>query len=561
MNRKKARKSTVMNIRTLNSEGEETFREEKYIFDRQPKVSLFWQMTSGIANFLVHNTAPSAILFVILTIWNCSNLMNQNVNYDDGHEMVKVFGSLMVFLLGLAFNTGLSKYKETLKMYDEITGDIKALSMMMIHLTFDKEKYYQNKTTIHFKKDVEDQYKKIKYLLASIAPTVKDELGAPQSINFQCCSNKKTTVFDVLSERKYYAKREGLAQFFLGDEEISNYWKDANPDAFTKKREKLENYCEKNDLKPPSKAIQYALYLKIYDIHLNSDMDAFECTMTVLLDELMRVFENELGFGDDPGSAVATSAIEKWNSIYGTWGSLSSLKHFKEPFLVSLLRILLLAAYSWYTPTKYIQYKSSGNWVYIYALADVLFFTWLNWISYAIRNPFKKSNAWIIDTVEGTAIATQSQVLHFMSNALDFDRSDYRQNSRFGYGVISNEFLSIKPIGIGQLNKGGGSDIEWKMVEKHVREEVISPDEMKKYLQDKDYDPTLLKKYMNLILKPMVEKFYVKQRYITDARRKYSPYFRSYMKVSWDCYQWLNEQARGAAQKNSDEEKTALLNF
>jgi len=50
-------------------------------------------------------------------------------------------GSIMVFFLTIALGAGLDKYKETLRMYEEITGDIKAMGMLMVHLTFDHEKY------------------------------------------------------------------------------------------------------------------------------------------------------------------------------------------------------------------------------------------------------------------------------------------------------------------------------------------------------------------------------------------------------------------------------------
>ena len=208
--------------------------------------------------------------------------------------------------------------------------------------------------------------------------------------------------------------------------------------------------------------MQKALYEKINDVHTHSNMDAFECTMTVLLDELMRVFENGLGFGSDEGSAIATSAIEKWNAIYGTWGSLSSLKTFREPFLVSFLRILMLSAYAWFTPTKYSKYVDDQFWFYTYSLIDVWFFAWLNWISYAIRNPFKDSNRWIIDTVDGPALQTQSQVIYFMSRSYEFDISDYKPRSRFGYIVDGKTPIGFEKIEEleSALNKSGFQMLE-----------------------------------------------------------------------------------------------------
>ncbi len=418
---------------------------KQYKFYEEPKTSPCCDLIKDLSRALTEWPIFTFALFTTLTIVNCTNIFTEKKT-TEAHEIVEVFGAAVVFLLGLAFNSGISKYKEILRMYDEITGDIKALAMIMVHLTFDREKYYIRDDKLKFKKDVQDQYKKIKYLLASIAPTVKNVLTGEKirKIGSTGIFSDKITPIEAISERSYYEQSNNpLACLWGRHIRIPNYWKDSDKDD---QRTRITVSLSGYNVEPPDNRVQRALYEKINNVHTHSNMDAFECTMTVLLDELMRVFENGLGFGSDEGSAIATSAIEKWNAIYGTWGSLSSLKTFREPFLVSFLRILMLSAYAWFTPTKYSKYVDDQFWFYTYSLIDVWFFAWLNWISYAIRNPFKDNNRWIIDTVDGPALQTQSQVIYFMSRSYEFDSSDYKPLSRFGYIVDGKTPIGFEKI-------------------------------------------------------------------------------------------------------------------
>lgn len=500
--RKSIQKKRRRNATIILQRRSSVFRENaetQYKFYNEPKVSSCWKFMISVVNFFVLWTIPTLFLFVGLTLLNCRNIV-ENGEKTEAHEVVEVFGTAVVFLLSLAFNSGINKYKETLKMYDEITGDIKALAMIMVHLTFDREKYSIQDNKLNYKKDVPDQYKKIKYLLASIAPTVKNVLTAGTDEKIRkigsngCCATQITPI-EAISERAYYMKNKSWWSIITGEyTRIPNYWKDANDD---EQSEPLTILGFNQRLSPPERDLQSALYKKIKDVHDHSNMDAFECTMTVLLDELMRVFENGLGFGSDEGSAIATSAIEKWNSIYGTWGKLSSLKTFREPLLVSLLRVTMLAAYAWYTPTKYSKYIDDEGWFYIYAVSDVCFFAWLNWISYAIRNPFKDSNRWIIDTVDGPAIQTQSQVIYFMSRSYSFDSSDYKPFSRFGY-VEDRE--KRNPIGFEKIE-----DIDF-LLESILKNMDTTPsvEEFKKYLRRSDLNEEKKKQLLEKFKKKRV---------------------------------------------------------
>jgi len=413
-------------------------------------------------------------------------------------------GNIMVFFLTIALGAGLDKYKETLRMYEEITGDIKAMGMLMVHLTFDHEKYdavvvetedgtddgVPTKRVLKYKTRVDTVYRKIRYLLASLGPTVKNTLaGGEYAVRtvksrfglLNCfkfikrgkyCQPQLDWVdpFTAISDRKYYIMRtdRGICDGFLLPQtyELRNYWKDsivkikklktvldqcdekkkkvADPAEVEEEKERAENHYE-DAVEARDRMykelggididheIQYALYSKIEDIHDKTNMDAFECTMTVLLDELMRLFENGLGFGEDEGSAVVSAAIERWNAIYATWGTMASLKTFSEPFAVNMFRIVLVGTYAYFVPIGYLKYVGTDieEWIRWYVAGEMFIFCLMWWLAFAVRNPFK--NSYVIRDVNALAYSTQYQVLNLMANQREFDNKDYGTNSMFGY--------------------------------------------------------------------------------------------------------------------------------
>jgi len=448
----------------------------------------------------------------------------ENKNFTDrcsmeNNPIVGNVTNILIFLLTLALGAGLDKYKETLRLYEEVAGDIKAMAMLLVHLTFDREKYELEEGKLSFKKDVEFTYRKMKYLLSSLAPTVKNTIaGGEYTVQYRPakCSCPKTecssrlfswsSPFEALSDRKYYEVKDHsslMNLIFSSTVEYPNYWRDArdqldHPQKYKNliksvkvimrnatvveigqeaerefilgkefklgeqktDRMRLVELIEQagQDL---NAEVQHALYKKITDINKWTEMDAFECSMTVLMDEIMRLFENGLGFGADEGSAIASAAIDRWNSIYATWGTLSSLKTFSEPLVVNIFRAVLIGIYAWFMPKTYLKYHGilEEYWLFIFVAGDMLIFCLMWWLAFAVRNPFK--NSFIIRNVSKLAYQTQFQVQQLMANQIEFDKRDYNSDSKYGYigdrGAGPSKTIGVdifKPIPKGKsLNK------------------------------------------------------------------------------------------------------------
>ncbi len=395
----------------------------------------------------------------------------------DSNPIIGNVSNILIFLLTLALGAGLDKYKETLRLYEEIAGDIKAMAMLLVHLTFDSEKYSIKDGELEFKEDVKITYRKLKYILASLAPTVKNTISMGEyTVLYQpnkcscpklACNSKVfpwSTPFEALSDRKYFkvtTQRFPWYLFFSSTVEYPNYWKNADEEyTDIKKYKQLKTVLDQGTFELSgikldtdrkrlfallhnaglelNTEVQLSLYEKITDIHKNTEMDAFECSMTVLLDELMRLFENKLGFGEDEGSAVASAAIDRWNALYGTWGTLASLKTYSEPLVVNMFRAGLIGVYAWFMPKGYLKYYEivDNYWLYIFVGGDMFIFCLMWWLAFAVRNPFK--NSWIIRNVGKLAYQTQYQVQQLMSNQKAFDSMDYKSNSKYGYIQIPN---------------------------------------------------------------------------------------------------------------------------
>ena len=457
-----------------------------------------WLFSANVASFLIWILS---IVFLSIHLQNYKNncdlttkfvldeevkqvWSNPNVNrtYEDecsfdSNPIIGNVTNILIFLLTLALGAGLDKYKETLRLYEEIAGDIKAMAMLLVHLTFDGEKYYLKGDTLCQKENVEETYRKMKYLLSSLAPTVKNTIaGGEYTVQYRgdkcscpkiTCSSKLfswSNPFEALSDRKYF---EVINQntcekiFFSSTIEYPNYWKDAKEQVENKEEFKILEaalnfgeptlktdrqrlfYLVKSAGKELNAEVQYSLYRKIKDIRENTEMDAFECSMTVLMDELMRLFENQLGFGADEGSAIASAAIDRWNAIYGTWGTLSSLKTYSEPVIVNMFRCALIGVYSWFMPKSYLKYHGviDEGWLYIFVAGDMFIFCLMWWLAFAVRNPFK--NSFIIRNVSKLAYQTQYQVQQLMANRVKFDRDDYNSSSKYGYINKGNKTIGI----------------------------------------------------------------------------------------------------------------------
>ena len=400
------------------------------------------------------------------------------------NSIFEVISGLMIFMLTLALSDGLEKYREILRMYDEITGDIKALAMMMVHITYDKQKYEKERKEdgsfkILFKDEdkfnrkgehltpVERQYLKVKYLLASlpkvVVDTINDDGGnrgiridAPgstcssqffKSIN-KCCKASflswyydPFTPFCGLSERALVQLTPDTTCYrccFGNKMKYPNYWKDY------KDNEKRNEFGKEQ--------LQHSLYVKVKNIHKITDLDAFECVMTCLLDELQRLNENGLGFGEDEGSAVVSAIFERWGLIYGTWGSLSSLKFYEEPWGVNFLRAGLLLSYALLIPNRYVGYAEVDNvyfnTVVLLCMLELGIFTLMWYLAYVIRNPFRPTLC--IRGLQRTSLVTQNQVVSFMDTEQikRWDNLDYINGSYYGW---TEDGQKVNPIGIGKI--------------------------------------------------------------------------------------------------------------
>ena len=227
-----------------------------------------------------------------------------------------------------------------------------------------------------------------------------------------------------------------------------NYWKDYASNA-------VDNNIGKVSL-------QHALYEKIRAIHNVTKFDAFECVMTCLLDELQRLNENGLGFGADEGSAVVSCVLERWGLIYGTWGSLSSLKTYSEPWLVNVLRATLLVSYALLIPNRYKRLinEDDNKWANMSMLLCVVelgIFTLMWYLAYAIRNPFRPTL--FIRGLQRTSLVTQNQVVKFLAdkNFSKWDEQDYKNDSSYGWFQDSGG-LGKEPLGLGAFDKKKSRD-------------------------------------------------------------------------------------------------------
>lgn len=521
-NRPKARRKSAFGLTPNTSDYQ---HDDSIKLRYEPDIGLFWVFTSDVVRYLTSPRIASLVVWAMSLVFldmhirdykkcnletmfklnggkieqqwrNTSMTMtyNEDCSMQQNPVLANISG-IMIFFLTLALGAGLDKYKETLRMYEEITGDIKAMGMLLVHLTFDHEKYKFDGDNLVYKENVEDAYKKMRYLLASLGPTVKNTLaGGEYKIQYRPSRLSVPSVecnkqypfpqlewldaFEAMSDRKYF-KIEKLniceELFFSKTVEYSNYWKDAVCEFEDKKtmewnvnlkpfnsRTRLKKILYETGFNIDSE-IQYALYKKIMDVHKFTDMDAFECTMTVILDEIMRLFENGLGFGEDEGSAIVSAAIDRWNAIYATWGTMASLKTFSEPFAVNLFRLILVGVYAYFMPVGYLKYIGvEEEWViFMYVGGDMLIFCLMWWLAFAVRNPFR--NSFIIKNVNSLAYQTQFQVLHLMKHQKYFDKEDYSSNSKYGY--ITKKGSEEKPVGYDVFTRNRQTDEE-KILEK-----------------------------------------------------------------------------------------------
>lgn len=239
--------------------------------------------------------------------------------------------------------------------------------------------------------------------------------------------------------------------------------------------------------------VEKSLYNKIKTISEETTMDLFETEMSVLLDEITRLSENQLGFGS--GKNVLKHIIQKWHHIYGSYGTLQSIAQYKEPFSVLSYRAGMLLAYSFLVPYKYIQLHDMWNYgkktnllgetangigytgqargflpdPYLYwSVLDILVFSFMWWCGYFIRKPFSKTGLrrYAIcgrqKSMDKISEDTQIQVNNLMNNARRYDEQDYKMGIRYGWGGISK--TNFTPIGLDKppVKKPWVDNYDWR---------------------------------------------------------------------------------------------------
>jgi len=418
-------------------------KEEDYNFFVSPEETKCGYCCSNTISFLI---APQLAWFwcygvtatmLILIDNNCGNTLptvNQTVAeecaYDEGDAIgtrgtilkyiLTLIQSTMVFMLVLSFQSGLDKYKNSRALFETLTGDVKAMAMLLVHLTHDQEKYDQSNENVigPIKPSVIQDYKRIKYVLAVLSPVCQFELrGTRFNRSFlcfpDCCSKKvKEANVDLLEDKRYYVKTVDY------------------PDRLTLcERLDFTGLCRrkyvrvKRLMKDSDDEIVKGLYFKIRHTQEVSHMELFECCMTVLLNELSRLSENSYGLGEDEGSQVANAVYKKWEQIYGSWGNLNIIRFMREPNIIHIYRLSMIIGYCAIAPWNYVEeYDMFYRWILV--LIDVSVFILMHLFSYLIRNPF--ANKWVVETVAGSALATQQQVTSLMEHQELLDRSDYR---------------------------------------------------------------------------------------------------------------------------------------
>ena len=245
----------------------------------------------------------------------------------------------------------------------------------------------------------------------------------------------------------------------------------------TKYKRKYRRWSEKqcdqnNEPENCTNGLEYALYKKIKETQSRTGMDLFETEMTILLDEITKIGELNIGLGKDEGSAVLRAVLNKWELIYASWGEMSSVKSYSEPILIQLYRAFFIFMYAFITPIKYLPlHENDNNWCvfnckgysldpYIWwTVVDVSVYAVLWWVAYYIRNPFDKE-LWFgrSELIVSISTTTQKQVNRFVMNAKHLEENDYQQGFRYGWGGKGN---NPYPIGYTNLRFADENTAKW----------------------------------------------------------------------------------------------------
>ena len=246
----------------------------------------------------------------------------------------------------------------------------------------------------------------------------------------------------------------------------------------TKYKRKYRRWSEKqcdqnNEPENCTKGLEYALYKKIKETQERTGMDLFETEMTILLDEITKIGELNIGLGVDEGSAVFSAVLNKWELIYASWGEMSSVKTYSEPLFIQLYRAFFIFMYAFIAPIKYLPLHENGNnWCIVdckdgysvdpyiwWTVIDVSVYAVLWWVAYYVRNPFDKE-LWFgrSQLIVDVSTSTQKQVNRFVMNAKHLEENDYQEGFRYGWGGKGN---NPYPIGYTALKVFNDKKSKW----------------------------------------------------------------------------------------------------
>lgn len=382
---------------------------------------------------VIFEPSIAAIWIILFTYYYSSEAwVNTSDDYDKEitDNMYNLLRSLLIFKLTFDLQNGFSRNVEMKQLFEALTGDVKAMAMYFETLTYDQEKYYKNNKNVILKDAVKNQYKRVGILLGAIPSTAMYVLRGQtvwccfkrkRSIRFEnghrvpfsknrkpmsCCinkySNKRCFTLDWGKFFPCFERVEVDEDYILvglftevNIDEISDRdWYDEN-------KEKIKHLWKK------STGVRKSVYNKLKFLRQSTDMDLFECEMTMLLDELTRCAENGLGFGNGP---VQKTFHAKWQDIYGSWGKMSSLKTYREPGALILFKVSIVILYAWFMPYNY----RGSAWYNYFVITDIFIVISLWVVAFYIRNPFKSTLG--ASGVETIAKGAAKQISRLMYN-------------------------------------------------------------------------------------------------------------------------------------------------
>lgn len=337
-----------------------------------------------------------------------------NLNLSDIESSLNYFLQVISILFPLFFMNKISKFQESRKLYQALCGDVKAMAIYLCTLTDKKIKYHivtknNVKRVKSINKDAFLVYIKMRYILCVLPQVAKHVLR----------NDEKATAEHLDDKLRVQRKR------------MCCMW---------------DKYIEAEEpwSKSKNNNLEKQLYKRIKDIKDNSGMDLFETCMTVLLDLIHEVSEDDLGFV----GGVEECFVAKWENIYGSWGPLYTNNTKSSPLLVNLLFYLVFLAYTVVMPWSYLKY---APWTgYFAGVVITGFYSLMLWIGVTIKDPFQKRRCLypVNPTISPDARSTQRQVYFLLKKIMRFDQDYIR-----GYGFPNQDKLFKNIMGRNGIDK------------------------------------------------------------------------------------------------------------